>query len=50
MVLFHLNKKLKEIYFTYKDHPDPPVPLKTIKEFLEGEGIFLGDEVENKDN
>lgn len=44
MVLSNLNKKLKDIYFTYKDHPNPPVPLKTIKKFLEDEGIYLGEE------
>lgn len=36
-----LNEKLKDIYMTYKDHENPPVPLDTIKEFLELEGISL---------
>ena len=39
-----LNKLLEEAYYRYKNYSDPPVPLKIIKEFLKGEGIFLGEE------
>jgi hypothetical protein len=39
-----LNNLLKKAYHRYKDDPDPPVPLKTIKEFLEFEGIPLEEE------
>ena len=45
MIVTH---KLKEIYFIYKDDPNPPVPLKTIKEFLEDEGIDLSGKDDNK--
>jgi hypothetical protein len=34
-----LNETLKEAYNRYKDDPNPPVPLGTIKEYLELEGI-----------
>lgn len=34
-----LNDRLKEAYNRYKDDPNPPVPLGTIKEYLELEGI-----------
>lgn len=33
-----LNDLLKEAYHRYKNDPDPPVPLDTIKEYLEMEG------------
>lgn len=39
-----LNQLLKEAYHRYKDDPNPPVPLKTIKEFLEFEGVPLEQE------
>jgi hypothetical protein len=42
----HLNKLLKEAYHRYKDDSDPPVPLDTIKEFLEFEGISLEEDGE----
>jgi hypothetical protein len=35
-----LNEKLKDIYMTYKDHENPPVPIETIKEYLELEGVI----------
>jgi hypothetical protein len=34
-----LNEILKKAYNRYKDDPNPPVPLGTIKEYLELEGI-----------
>jgi len=37
----NLNEKLLDIYITYKNHENPPVPLDTIKEYLELEGIIL---------
>lgn len=36
-----LTKKLLIIYLAYKDDPNPPVPIDTIKEFLELEGEVL---------
>jgi hypothetical protein len=38
-----LNENLKDIYITYKDHKNPPVPLEIIKEYLELEGVLLED-------
>lgn len=37
------NTVLKKAYNEYRDHPDPPVPLKLIKEYLEDEGIFVDE-------
>ena len=42
--MYSLNEKLKDIYMTYKDHKNPPVPIGTIKEYLELEGVLLEDE------
>ena len=42
-----LNEKLLDIYITYKDDINPPVPLETIKEYLELEGV-LTDENEQQ--
>lgn len=33
--------KLKDIYQTYKDYDNPPVPVKEIKEYLELSGVEL---------
>lgn len=41
-----LDKKLLDIYMTYKDHDNPPVPLDIIKEFLELEGISIDDSMD----
>ena len=38
-----LNEKLFDIYITYKDHVNPPVPINTIKEYLELEGFSLDE-------
>ena len=35
-----LNEKLYDIYMTFKDQKNPPVPIETIKEYLELEGIL----------
>lgn len=43
-----LNKKLIDIYHTFKNQANPPVPLKTIKEYLELEGISLNRTIEKK--
>jgi len=43
----NLNDKLKDIYLTYRDQDNPPVPLKAIREYLELEGVEL-DESRNK--
>jgi len=45
-----LSEKLKDIYVTYKDDEDPPVPVDSIKELLELLGVPLedGDEIENR--
>lgn len=47
--MYSLNEKLKDIYLTYKDHKNPPVPLDTIKEYLELEGVSLDDENEQQE-
>ena len=39
-----LNDKLKEIYQTYKDHKNPPVPVKKIKEYLKLSGVQLEED------
>jgi hypothetical protein len=38
-----LNDKLKDIYHTYKDLDNPPVPVDLIKEYLELSGVELRD-------
>lgn len=38
-----LNDKLKNIYQTYKDQENPPVPIEIIKEYLELCGVKLDD-------
>jgi hypothetical protein len=43
-----LNEKFYDIYMTFKDHKNPPVPIETIKEYLELEGVLLNDEDEQK--
>jgi|GEM_PF-2240432 len=35
-----LSKKLKKIYYRYKDKKNPPVPIRKIKKCLEFEGIL----------
>lgn len=37
------NAVLINAYNEYRDHPDPPVPLKLIKEYLEDEGISVDE-------
>lgn len=41
MSLSSLNDKLKDIYMTYRDDINSPLPLDVIKEFLELEGVVL---------
>jgi len=41
-----LNCLLKKVYYCYKEDINPPVPIEIIKEFLELEGIVLGDKYE----
>lgn len=38
-----LNDKLKDIYMTYKNYDNPPVPLNAIREYLELVGISVDD-------
>ena len=45
--MLSLNEKLLDIYITYKDNENPPVPIETIKEYLELEGV-LTDENEQQ--
>lgn len=40
-----LNDLLEKAYIEFKDVPNPPVPIKEIKEYLELEGIEV--DVEN---
>lgn len=44
-----LNENLKDIYLTYKDQKNPPVPIDTIKEYLELEGVSLEDDNKQKE-
>ena len=43
-MLVKLDKKLKAIYYQYKDKKNPPVPIKKIKKFLELEGVPLDED------
>jgi hypothetical protein len=43
-MLKKLDRKLKAIYYKYKDKKNPPVPVKTIKKYLELEGVLNEDE------
>ncbi|MDI9435695.1 MAG: hypothetical protein QM396_06785 [Euryarchaeota archaeon] len=36
-----LVEKLKDIYKTYKDHENPPVPVEKIREYLELSGVDI---------
>lgn len=36
-----LNALLQKAYQSWKNDLDPPIPLKTIKEYLELEGVTL---------
>ncbi|BDZ67934.1 hypothetical protein [Methanobacterium ferruginis] len=36
------NTVLKNAYNQFRDHPDPPIPLELIKDFLHDEGIQVG--------
>jgi hypothetical protein len=38
-----LNDKLKDIYMTYREYENPPVPLDAIKEYLELVGVNLSE-------
>lgn len=40
-IMSKLNEKLIDIYYTFKDYDNPPVPIETIKEYLKLEGISL---------
>lgn len=37
-------RKLKAVYYKHKNEKNPKIPLKTIKKYLEREGIKLDDE------
>lgn len=41
-----LNELLRKAYQRYINDPNPPVPVATIKEYLELEGIPLEDDNE----
>lgn len=38
-----LNDVLLKTYTRWKDHENPPVPIPEIREFLESEGVSLGN-------
>jgi hypothetical protein len=40
------DRKLKAIYYEHKDEKNPKIPLKTIKKYLELEGVLDKDEEE----
>lgn len=39
-----LNDKLKDIYKTYKDQENPPVPVKKIKKYLKLSGVHIEED------
>jgi hypothetical protein len=39
-MLKKFDKKLKKVYFDYKDKNDSNVPIKKIRRFLEIEGVL----------
>jgi len=39
-----LNALLQEAYQSWKNDPDPPIPLNTIKEYLALEGVNLDED------
>jgi antitoxin component HigA of HigAB toxin-antitoxin module len=39
-----LNELLKEAYHSFKGREDAPLPIEMIKEYLEIEGIKIGEE------
>ena len=45
IIMSALNEKLKDIYQTYKDHENPPVPVKKIKECLKLSGVLLENNI-----
>lgn len=48
MKMLTLNEKLYDIYMTFKDKKNPPVPLETIEEYLKLEKVSLEDEDKSK--
>lgn len=44
----NLNEKLIDIYNTYKDDENPPVPIKKLEEYLKLEGILLDEDDKNE--
>ena len=38
-----LNILLKQAYYNWKDDPDPPIPLESIKKYLKLECVDLED-------
>lgn len=38
-----LDNLLKEAYHSWKDDPDPPIPIETIKEYLALKGVRVDD-------
>jgi hypothetical protein len=43
-MLKKLDKKLKAIYYKYKDKNNPLVPVKRIRKYLELEGVLDEDD------
>ena len=41
MIMSGLNEKLKDIYHTYKDHENPPVPVKKNKRVFKTFRCFI---------
>jgi len=44
IIVIGFNDRLKEVYKTYKNHNNPPVPIKRIKEYLELSGVTLDED------
>ena len=38
------NTVLMDVYNQFRDHPDPPIPLELIKEYLLDEGFQVGEQ------
>jgi len=44
IIMIGFDDRLKKVYNTYKNHNNPPVPIKKIKEYLELSGISLDED------
>lgn len=43
-----LNNLLQEAYHSWKNHPNPPIPLETIRDYLALEGLQVDEYLPDK--